>query len=230
MKVLILLSGCGVYDGTEIHESVLTLYSLNKNGIEYYCTAPNKKQLHVIDHITGKELNETRNVLIESARIARGNVIALDKVLENSLFNDYDGLVIPGGFGAAKNLNLWAINGPDGEIDQDVKSLILEFIKNKKPILALCMGPTVLAKALEGSGLNPILTVGTDKENSPYDIEAISNGMVSIGVISEMKTIKEICVDEKNKIVTAPCYMMDATIIEVANNIELAVNYFKKLI
>jgi len=230
MKVLILLSGCGVYDGTEIHESVLTLLELEKNGIEYYCTAPDKEQLHVINHTNGLVMNETRNVLIEAARIARGNIIALDKVLENNLLNDYDGLVIPGGFGAAKNLNKWAIDGPKGEIDKDVKNLILSFIKNNKPILALCMGPTVVAKALEGSDYNPKLTVGTNKESSPYDIEAISIGMNSIGANSEMKTIKEICVDETNKIITAPCYMMDATIGEVAKNIESAVKKLKEFL
>lgn len=230
MKVLILLSGCGVYDGTEIHESVLTLLELEKNGIEYYCTAPDKEQLHVINHTNGFVMNETRNVLIEAARIARGNVIALDKILENNTLNEYDGLVIPGGFGAAKNLNLWAIDGPKGEIDKDVKNLILTFINSKKPILALCMGPTVVAKALEGSEISPKLTVGTNKESSPYDIEGISLGMNSIGANSEMKSIREICIDESNKIISAPCYMMEATMLEVAQNIELSISKFKELL
>lgn len=225
MKVLVLLSGSGVYDGSEIHESVLTLLALDQIGATYQCIAPNKNQLHVINHITGEVMEESRNVMIESARIARGNVIDIAKI--NS--KDFLALIIPGGFGAAKNLNLWAISGPNGEIDTDVKNLILEMVRSNKPIVALCMGPTVVAKALEGSEFNPTLTVGTDSEPSPYDIKAISEGMNSIGAKSEMKSISEIAFDEKLKIITAPCYMMEANITEVYNNIKLAVNKLKEI-
>lgn len=226
MKVLVLLSGSGVYDGSEIHESVFTLLALDQVGAKYQCIAPNKNQLHVINHLTGEVMEESRNVMVESARIARGNV--LDIATINSL--EYDALVIPGGFGAAKNLNLWAVSGPQGEIDTNVKSLILEIVKNQKPIVALCMGPTVVAKALEGSEFMATLTVGTDSEPSPYDIKAISEGMNSIGAKAEMKTIREISIDNNLKIITAPCYMMEANISEVYENIKLAINKLQEML
>ncbi len=220
MKIAVILSGCGVYDGSEIHESVFVLLAIAQAGASYQCFAPDKNQLHVINHLSGEVTSETRNVLVESARIARGEIKALDKLSSG----DFDALVIPGGFGAAKNLNLWAISGSDGEIDASVKSTILEFIKAGKPVCGLCMGPTVIAKALEGSSIHANLTVGTTAEKSPYDIAAISAGMEKIGSTVEMKTIREVCIDSKNKIVTAPCYMMEASIDEIFENVKLAVN------
>jgi len=153
---------------------------------------------------------------VDSARIARGNIRDMSKVTAA----DMDALAIPGGFGAAKNLTKWAFSGPDGDIDPQVKRIIQEMWKAGKPIAAMCMGPTVIAKALEGLNAHEHLTVGSTEEPSPYDIAAISAGMNAAGAVSEMKTIQEVLVDEKNKIVTAPCYMMDATITEVYMNIE----------
>lgn len=220
MKIGILLSGSGVYDGSEIHEAVFTMLSIAQHGAELLIFAPNTNQHHVINHITGEEMNEQRNVLIESARIARGNI----KDLEAVTVNDFDALVIPGGFGAAKNITKWAFSGPDGEINSKVKSIILNTIKAKKPIAALCMGPTVIAKALENSGLKSKLTVGTTSEKSPYDIASISEGMEKLGAVAEMKSIKEISVDIDNKIITAPCYMMEASINEVFENIKMTID------
>ncbi|PKL80209.1 MAG: isoprenoid biosynthesis protein ElbB [Ignavibacteriae bacterium HGW-Ignavibacteriae-4] len=221
MKIGVLLSGCGVYDGSEIHESVFTLLAIEENGAEAICFAPDKDQAHVINHIDGSvEQGEKRNVLKESARIARGNIKSINK----TSIDDFDALVIPGGFGAAKNLNRWAFEGPDGDIDPAVKHLIIDMISAKKPIAALCMGPTVIAKALQGSGIGTKLTVGTNKEKSPYDIKEISDGMESLGVMSVMKTIDEICYDEENKIVTAPCYMMQASISQVRINTKQAID------
>jgi enhancing lycopene biosynthesis protein 2 len=219
MKVAVLLAGAGVYDGSEIHESVFTLLALNQLGADVECLAPNRKQHHVVNHITGEEMQETRNVMIESARIARGAVIDI----ANAELEDYDALVIPGGFGAAKNLNQWALSGPDGEIFPEVKSLITSFIKAKKPICGLCMGPTVIAKALEGSEIHANLTVGSSQAASPYDIAGISQGMQSIGAKTVDKRINEIEIDSTNKIVTAPCYMMEASIAEVHDNIQQAI-------
>lgn len=221
MKIGVLLSGCGVYDGSEIHEAVFTLLAIEENGAEAVCFAPDKDQAHVINHIDGSvESGEKRNTLKESARITRGKIQSINK----TSIDHFDALVIPGGFGAAKNLNKWAFEGPDGDIDHAVKSIILDMVTAKKPIAALCMGPTVIAKALQGSGIGTKLTVGTDKESSPYDIKEISDGMESVGVMSVMKTINEICVDEENKIVTAPCYMMEASIIEVRKNTKEAID------
>lgn len=220
MKIGILLSGSGVYDGSEIHEAVFTMLCIAQHGAEHLIFAPNTNHHHIINHITGEEMKEQRNVLVESARIARGDIKDLDSVS----VNDFDALVIPGGFGAAKNITKWAFFGPDGEINSKVKLIILNAIKAQKPIAALCMGPTVIAKALENSGLKSKLTVGSTSEKSPYDIASISEGMEKLGAVAEMKSIKEISIDIENKIVTAPCYMMEASINEVFENIKMTID------
>ena len=226
MKVAVLLSGSGVYDGTEIQEGVFALLALNQQGVEVQCTAPNVNQHHVVNHISGEEMQESRNVLIESARIARGEIVPVEDIN----VSDFDGLVIPGGFGTAKNHTKWAFSGPDGEIVPAVKELILSFVKAGKPIAGLCMGPTTIAKALEGSGISARLTVGSNSEASPYEIEAISQGMEKTGAVAEMKTVREILIDDKNKIVSAPCYMMEASISEIHDNIQQAIDAFTKLL
>ncbi|MFC2175437.1 isoprenoid biosynthesis glyoxalase ElbB [Bacteroidota bacterium] len=219
-KIGVLLSGSGVYDGSEIHESVFTLLAIDENRGEAVCFAPNINQHHVVNHLSGAEMDEKRNVLVEAARIARGEIADLADIKEEKI----DALVIPGGFGAAKNLTKWAFSGPDGEINSDVKRIINEMVRAQKPIVGLCMGPTVIAKALEGEGLSERLTVGTTAEASPYEIEAISNGMEKVGAIAEMKTIGEINVDDANKIITAPCYMMEGSITDVRNNVKQAID------
>ncbi len=219
-KIGVLLSGNGVYDGSEIHESVLTLLAIDENRGQALCFAPNINQHHVVNHLSGNEMNEQRNVLIEAARIARGAITDLAEVTSASL----DALVVPGGFGAAKNLTKWAFSGPEGEINQQVKRIITEMVQSKKPIVGLCMGPTVIAKALEDTGLKQHLTVGTTKETSPYEIDAISAGMEKIGAVVEMKTIKEISIDVENRIISAPCYMMEGSITDVRDNIKQAID------
>ena len=214
MKFAVLLHGNGVFDGTEIQEAVFTLLAIAQAGHEYQCIAPDVIQHHVIDHTTGNEMNETRNVLVESARIARGDI----KEVREIKASEYDGLFMPGGFGTAKNITKWAFQGPDGPILDEVKDLILDFVRHQKPIGALCMSPTTLAKALEGSEFHAHLTVGSTEEPSPYEIGAISEGMNRVGAVAEMKTVKEVLIDKDLKIVTAPCYMMEATIEEVYEN------------
>lgn len=225
-KIAVMLSGCGVYDGSEIHESVLTLLALEQSGASYQCVAPDIQQHHVINHLNGEEMSERREVLVESARIARGNIQPLDTVKAG----DYDGLTIPGGFGAAKNLTKWAFAGPDGEIDEQVKRVINEFVALGKPVLALCMGPTVVAKALEGSKVKAELTVGTTEAASPYDINAISEGMAQTGATAVMKTVEEVAIDAENKIVTGPCYMMEASITQIHTGIQKGVKAFLDLV
>jgi len=220
MKIGVLLSGNGVYDGSEIQEAVFTLLSIDENGGEAICMAPDINQHHVINHLTGEEMNEKRNVLTESARIARGNIHKISEVNVNEL----DALVIPGGFGAAKNLTKWAFSGPEGEINSEVQEIIRAINAQGKPIVGLCMGPTVISKALQGTGIHSHLTVGTVNEASPYDISEISAGMEKAGAVAEMKSILEVSVDEANKIITAPCYMMEASIKEVSNNVKLAMD------
>lgn len=214
-----LLAGSGVYDGSEIHEAVLSLLAIEEANATYQCFAPDKPQFHVIDHTTGESTGETRNVLIESARIARGNIKPVTELSPD----DYDALLIPGGFGAAKNLNQWAIKGPDGQIDAGVKQAIRGFHAAGKPLGGLCMGPTVLAQAL-GNDPSVELTVGTTAEASPYDIAGINVGMQSLGARPVEKSVREIAVDQDNKVVTAPCYMMEASVSDVRNNVKQAVD------
>lgn len=218
-KIGVLLHGNGVYDGSEIHESVFTLLSIAEAGAEAVCFAPNINQYHVLDHTTGQEMPETRNVLVESARIARGNI----KDIADIKAEDLDGLVMPGGFGTAKNITKWAFEGPDGPILDSVKNLIVDLIQQGKPIVGLCISPTTIAKALEGTEYHAHLSVGTTTEASPYDIAAISAGMTSIGQVAEMVSVQEIAIDNTLKIITAPCYMMEASIVEVHNNIKQAI-------
>jgi len=226
MKIGVIFSGSGVYDGTEIQEGVFTLLSIKKVGADAVCFAPDINQHHVINHITGEEMNESRNVLVESARIARGDIQNLNAFDASQL----DALVLPGGFGAAKNLTSWAFSGPEGEINEMVKNAILSMLGAGKPVAGLCMGPTVIAKALEGSGISAKLTVGSTEEPSPYEIDAISQGMEKTGAIAVMKTVDEILVDKENKIVTAPCYMMEADILQIRNNVQKAVDALVKLV
>ncbi len=226
MKIGVIFSGSGVFDGTEIQEGVFTLLAIKKVGAESVCFAPNIDQHHVINHITGEEMKESRNVLVESARIARGDIQSLDQFDASQL----DALVLPGGFGAAKNLSKWAFSGPDGDINEQVKQAIVTMVKAKKPVAGLCMGPTVIAKALEGNEITPTLTVGTTEAPSPYEIEAISQGLEKTGATAVMKTIDEISVDADNKIVTAPCYMMEADILQIRNNVQKAIDALVELI
>ena len=219
MKIGVLLHGSGVYDGTEIQEAVLSLLAIAETGHEYMCFAPNVNQHHVIDHTTGNEMDESRNVLVESARIARGDIKDLSEVKAD----DMDALVMPGGFGTAKNITKWAFEGPKASILPEVKQLIINLIKSAKPVAGLCMSPTTIAKALEGSGINSTLTVGSVAEPSPYEIDAISQGIKSTGAIVEMKTVRQISIDTINKIVCAPCYMLEADILQVRENIKQAI-------
>jgi len=225
-RIGVLLAGSGVFDGSEIHEATLSLLAIDEADAEAVCFAPNKDQYHVINHLNGDELNEKRNVLTESARIARGDISDLADMSASQI----DALLIPGGFGAAKNLNQWALSGPDGSIDSNVKVLITDMVKQGKPIGAVCMGPTVLAKAFEGQDIDYTLTVGTTEESSPYDIKGISEGIESLGGQIEMKTNSQISTDLKNKIVTGPCYMMDASISDIRKNTKMVVDKLIDLI
>ncbi len=226
MNIAVLLHGSGVYDGTEIQEAVLSLLAITEAGYQYQCIAPNVEQHHVVNHLDGSELPESRNVLIESARIARGEVIDLANVDAN----DYDALVMPGGFGTAKNITKWAFEGPKGDILPEARAFILRMLELSRPIVALCMSPTTIAKALEGSTYHARLSVGSTVEASPYDIAGISDGMEGIGVSSESKTIEEISVDTELKIICAPCYMMEASLLEVRANIKQAIEQLKQLL
>jgi len=213
-KIAVVLSGCGVYDGSEIHEATLTLLAISKRGAAYQCFAPDMMQAHVVNHLTGEEMPEQRNVLIESARIARGNV----KPLSEYKANEYDAIVFPGGFGAAKNLSTYAFDGPDLTINHEVQKAIEETVEAGKPIGALCISPVIFAKIFD----QVKVTIGQDEET----ITAIQK----MGGKHEATTHGEIVVDEQFKLVTSPCYMLDASIVQIAEEAENVIDRIIDLI
>ena len=226
MKIGVLLSGCGVYDGAEIHESVFVLLAIAESGHEAVCIGVNKDQYHVINHLNGEVQKQSRNMLEEAARIARGEITEINDISPA----DIDALVIPGGFGSAKNFTTWAFKGAEGEILPEVKLLIVNMINVGKPIAALCVSPVVMALALKDSTLNPCMTIGSDQEESSYDIKSFVDGLKSTGVKTEMKLKNEINVDRKNKIVSAPCYMMNSDMVTIRNNIVNAISAMIELV
>lgn len=226
MKIGILLSGCGVYDGAEIQESILAMLAIEEIGGTVVPISVNKNQHHVINHLTGEEMNETRNMMIESARISRGNIVDITDLVPA----DIDALVIPGGFGSAKNFTTWAFNGPDSEILPEVKLLLVNLVNIGKPIVALCVSPVVLAKAFEGSSIQAEMTIGSETASSPYDISSFNSGLQATGVLTKENTLTEITIDEKNKIITAPCYMLEASILDIRKNIQSAMQALKNIL
>jgi enhancing lycopene biosynthesis protein 2 len=194
-KFLVILAGCGAKDGAEIHESVISLLSIDREGAEYEIAAPNIEQKDVLNFIDGSELNEKRNVMLEAARIARGKIKDLSKLS----MEDYDVLLIPGGFGAAKNLCSYAYEGIKASVIPDLKRLINEAYDQSKPIGAICIAPVIVALSLAKKNPNIILSLGTDT-SANADLEAI-------GVRSKACLTTEACIDKVNKIISSPAYM-----------------------
>jgi len=203
-KFAVILSGCGHQDGAEIHEATLTLWAIHKNGADYQCFAPDVKQQHVLNHITGEEMPEERNVLIEAARIARGNIRPLSAYRAEA----FDGLVIPGGLGAAKNLCSFAVDGPDFTVNEEVSQAIHTTHRAGKPIGALCIAPVIPAKVL-GRGK---LTIGQD--------QATAAALAAMGTEHIATWQGEVAVDEKNKLVSTPCYMLDSRVDQIGKGID----------
>ncbi len=212
-NIAVVLSGNGVFDGAEIHEATLTLLAIVRNGAKYQCFAPDMEQAHVINHITGEEMPEKRNVLVEAARIARGNI----KSLTEYKAEDYDAIVFPGGFGVAKNLCTFAFDGDECTVNPDVEKAIKDTVAVKKPVGALCISPVLITKVLG----DVKVTVGDDEDT----IKAVA----AMGGKHEQTTHREIIVDEKYKIVTTPCYMLDATIDQIATGAENAIRKILEL-
>lgn len=208
-NVGVVLSGCGVYDGTEIHEAVLTLLALDRAGARAVCFAPDKPQLHVINHLSGDEMPELRNVLVESARIARGKVQPLSQADASQL----DALIVPGGFGAAKNLSSFASEGAECWIDKDLAKLTQQMHKANKPIGFMCIAPALLPKLLDQQVR---LTIGNDP-----DLGEVIDAMGGEPVICP---VDDIVVDVDNKVVTTPAYMLAKSIGEAASGIDKLVS------
>lgn len=211
-----MLSGCGVMDGSEIHESVLTLLALSKAKAEAVCMAPNSDQLHVINHLTGVETQEKRNILVESARIARGKIRDIKEVQAG----DVDALIFPGGYGAAKNLCTFAVDGTDCKVHPEVARLVREVHQAGKPIGAICIAPALVAKIFEGSGVG--LTIGKDRSTADQ-LERLGSRHHECGV-------NEIWVDADHKIVTTPAYMLAQNVAEAWQGIEKLVNEILRLV
>ncbi|GKT10593.1 isoprenoid biosynthesis glyoxalase ElbB [Desulforhabdus sp. TSK] len=209
-RIGVLLSGCGVFDGSEIHEAVLTLLALDRAGAQAVCMAPNTDQYHVINHLTQQETGEKRNVLVESARIARGVIQDLKDVKAS----DIDGLILPGGFGAAKNLSDFAFKGPDAAVHPEVKRLLQEMTAAGKPVGGICIAPATVTKALADK--KPEVTIGNDP--------GTAQGIEAMGGRHHTCTVDMIHVDKNHKIVTTPAYMLGPGIKEVAQGIEKLVN------
>lgn len=205
-KVGVLLSGCGVFDGAEIHEAVLTLLALDRAGAEIVCMAPNVEQAHVINHLTQEVTAETRNVLVESARIARGEI----KDLKDVQAGDLDALIMPGGFGAAKNLSDFAFKGPQATVHPEVKRLLTDLAAAGKPIGAICIAPATLTKAL--ADRKPEVTIGTDA--------GTASAIEAMGGRHKSCSVDMIHLDAGNKLVSTPAYMLGPGIKEVAQGIE----------
>lgn len=216
-RVAVILSGCGVFDGAEIHESVLTLLALDRAGAEVLCAAPNVDQLHVIDHLTGEPTGETRNVLTEAARIARGEISDLAEVHAS----DIDAVIFPGGFGAAKNLCDFAVRGAEASVQPEVARLVREMIEARKPIAAVCIAPAMIAAVLRDAGRAASLTVGATSDASA--------GLESLGSRHLECPVDEFRVDEELRLVSSPAYMHDASISEVALGIERTVDELLRL-
>lgn len=213
-KIAVVLAGNGVYDGAEIHEATLTLLAIARQGAQYQCFAPDINQAHVVNHLTGKEMRETRNVLVEAARIARGNI----KPLSEYKTSDYDALIFPGGFGVAKNLCTFAFDGINCMVNTDVEKAIRATVVDEKPIGALCISPVLIAKVL----VDVEVTIGNE--------EGPANAIESFGATHIETTHGEIVYDPKYKLVTTPCYMLDASIDQIADGADNLVRKILELI
>ncbi|WP_335944647.1 isoprenoid biosynthesis glyoxalase ElbB [Pseudomonas sp. G166] len=208
-KIAVILSGCGVYDGAEIHESVITLLRLDQRGAQVQCFAPNIAQLHVINHLTGEEMPESRNVLVESARIARGNV----KDLRDAKAEDFDALIVPGGFGSAKNLSNFAVEGAGCSVQPQVLALAEAFAEAGKPVGLICISPALAAK-IYGPGV--VCTIGNDADTAA--------AVVKMGGTHEDCAVTDIVEDTARKLVSTPAYMLARNISEAASGINKLVD------
>ena len=206
-KFAIILSGCGSRDGSEIHEATMLLLAIKQNNADYQCFSINKDQTTVINFITGEKMDEKRNVMIESARIARGNI----KEIEELKVNEFDAIVLPGGLGAVLNLSTYSLNNENYDVDVELKNKLIDFKSQNKVICATCIAPMILAKVFK----NITITLGDDKK--------IKNIVENLGNNFQNTKSGEICVDKKNKIITSPFYMLADNIAIIYNEAKLII-------
>lgn len=217
-KVGVVLSGCGVYDGSEIHEAVITLLALDRAGVEAVCMAPNI-EVAVVNHLTGKAAEgETRNVLVEAARIARGKIRDIADVKADQV----DALVFPGGFGAAKNLCDFAVKGAECSPHPEVARLVREILAAKKPLAAICIAPALISSILGDDKLAHKLTIGTD--------QGTAAALQQMGSEHVACSVGNFVIDPANKLISTPAYMLAGSIREAAEGIEKTVAELLKMI
>jgi enhancing lycopene biosynthesis protein 2 len=198
-QVAVVLSGCGFLDGAEITEAVSTLVALDQAGLPYRCFAPDRAQMHVVDHAKGVPVAETRNILVESARIARGKI----EPLANLVPAQFDAIVFPGGFGAAKNLCNFVEKGVDATMYADVRTALMPFVASKKPVVAICASPLLLGLAAKESGYRAArITLGAGGE-------ALSEAIGAWGQQHVPTAVDAACVDTEHRFVSAAAYMYD---------------------
>jgi enhancing lycopene biosynthesis protein 2 len=197
-KIAVIIAGCGHLDGAEIRESILTLLELDRNKCQTHIFAPDQNQADVVNHCTGEAMQETRNVLVEAARIARGDIASLEKLNADN----FDALILPGGFGAAKNLSTIATDGANALVNPQLDKLIRDFHTQKKPIGAICISPAIVARTLADK--DPVLTLGGHNQ-------LLDKMMVRQAECTATDTI----VDTKNKLVSTPAYMGNAHLHEI---------------
>ena len=210
----IILAGCVVYDEYEIPEAVMTMYAVSKTGAEYRIFAPDIAQHHVVNHLTGAEMPETRNVLVESARIARGKIQPLNKLD----LRDFDALIFPGGFGVAKNLCSYAFKGADCDVLPQVAKVLRDAMSKYKPIGALCISPVLLAKIVA----NATITVGPD-EGDAANVRAM-------GATHVATKHGDVVYDEKHRLFSTPCYQLESNIVQIAEDADSIVKEMLKRI
>merc|ERR1712037_445306 len=221
-RVAVLLAGSGVYDGSEVHEASAALVALSRHNAQISCFAPDKPQLHAINQCAGAPHEETRNVLQESARIARGKVTDLAELK----VEDFDALLVPGGFGAAKNLSDWALKGPDCTVDATVAAKITAFHSAKKPLAFCCIAPHLAAKLIPGC----TVTVGSaDAQGGKWPYAEVAGAIEKLGCKHVEKTVSETCIDEENKIVTSPAFMYEGAFHEIHDGVSKMVEDLLKL-
>jgi len=209
-RVAVVLSGCGVYDGSEIYESVLTLLRLDQTGAEVQCFAPDMTQLHVINHATGEVAEgENRNVLVEAARLARGEI----RDLAEADAADFDAVILPGGFGAAKNLSDFALKGKDLTVVPQLVDFIRAMREADKPVGLMCIAPAMTGVLFDGGAR---CTIGSDPD--------IAAAIEATGAVHHPCAVDEICVDRANKLVTTPAYLLAGSISEAASGINKLVD------
>lgn len=215
-RFAIVLSGCGRADGSEIHEATCAMLSIDCLGSTYQCFAPNIEQSMVVNHITGEIMDEKRQVLLESARLARGNILPL----KNYRPEDFDAIIFPGGLGAVTNWCNFKVAGVNCDVDASVEHAILQSVKKGVVIGAMCIAPVLIAKVLGHQGVH--VTIGNDK--------GVAQAITRTGAIHEKRGATEVCVDELRKVVTTPAYMLASSIKEVCEGADNMIKAIIKLI